>query len=151
MTTDSQGSVTLEVRQPDDAGWCRALAKKLALEIGFTSTQATELAIVVSELAVNVAKHGGGGTITLRHLTEPPGIEVEARDEGPGIDNVPLALEDGVSQGNRVDAIDTFNPSKRKSLGYGLGAVTRLSDYSCIESGVGKGTTVVARKWLKRR
>ena len=58
-----------------------------------------------------------------------------AIDEGPGIENVELAMRDGYSTG--------------KSLGLGLPGARRLMDEFAIETAVGKGTTVRMRKWVR--
>ena len=54
-------------------------------------------------------------------------------DEGPGIENIQQAMEDGFSTG--------------KSLGYGLPGAKRLSDQFSINSEVGKGTHIEIIKW----
>jgi serine/threonine-protein kinase RsbT len=64
------------------------------------------------------------------------GVQVVARDEGPGIPDVGLALTDGYSTG--------------RSLGLGLPGARRLMDEFSIESQVGKGTTVSMTKWERQ-
>ena len=61
------------------------------------------------------------------------GISIIARDEGPGIPDLALAMTDGYST--------------TKSLGLGLPGAKRLMDEFEIESQVGKGTKVTMRKW----
>ena len=61
------------------------------------------------------------------------GVQVIARDQGPGIANVPLAMQDGYSGSG--------------SLGLGLPGSRRLMDEFLVESAVGIGTTVTMRKW----
>jgi serine/threonine-protein kinase RsbT len=60
---------------------------------------------------------------------------VVARDQGPGIPDIPQAMRDGFSTG--------------KSLGLGLPGAKRLMDEFEIASEVGKGTTVTMRKWTR--
>ncbi|MGI5921644.1 MAG: hypothetical protein ACOX6I_07895 [Syntrophomonadaceae bacterium] len=62
------------------------------------------------------------------------GIEIIARDQGPGIVNIEMALTDGVSTSN--------------GLGIGLPGARRLMGELHIESVVGQGTSIMARKWL---
>ena len=62
------------------------------------------------------------------------GIQIVARDRGPGIPDLGLAMRDGYSTGG--------------SLGLGLPGARRLMDEFAIDSEVGKGTTVSMRKWL---
>jgi serine/threonine-protein kinase RsbT len=59
---------------------------------------------------------------------------IVARDEGPGIPDVPRAMQDGYTTG--------------RGLGLGLPGVRRLMDEFEILSGVGKGTTVSVKKWV---
>jgi serine/threonine-protein kinase RsbT len=63
------------------------------------------------------------------------GIQVVARDQGPGIPDVALAMQDGYSTG--------------KSLGLGLPGARRIMDDFDIKSAVGEGTTVTMRKWMR--
>jgi serine/threonine-protein kinase RsbT len=60
---------------------------------------------------------------------------VVARDEGPGITNPELAMRDGYSTS--------------QSLGMGLPGAKRLMDEFELSSIVGKGTTIVMKKWLR--
>jgi serine/threonine-protein kinase RsbT len=60
-------------------------------------------------------------------------LEVVARDNGPGIADIQLAMQDGYSTSN--------------SLGIGLPGVKRLMDELDVRSGVGQGTTVTMKKW----
>jgi serine/threonine-protein kinase RsbT len=64
------------------------------------------------------------------------GLELTFKDSGPGIPDVERAMEPGFTTG--------------KGLGMGLPGSKRLMDEMTIESTVGKGTTVVVRKWLKK-
>jgi serine/threonine-protein kinase RsbT len=56
-----------------------------------------------------------------------------ARDQGPGIPDLDLAMQDGYS---------TIN-----SFGLGLPGARRLMDEFDIRSKVGKGVTVTMKKW----
>jgi serine/threonine-protein kinase RsbT len=149
MPIPSAPCIEIEVKYPTDPQCCQVEAKRYAREAGFTSVDATMIGITVTELAANQLKHAGGGTILLRYLADPPGIEVEARDSGPGIADVRSALRDGFSRGQDISDPETFNPALRKSLGCGLGVVERLMDSFEVSTLVGWGTTVVARKWLR--
>jgi serine/threonine-protein kinase RsbT len=56
-----------------------------------------------------------------------------ARDAGPGIDDVELALRDGYSTG--------------EGLGLGLPGARRLVDEFAIDTAPGRGTVVTMVKW----
>ena len=114
-------------------------AKELAEKLGFSEVDQVKIAIATSELARNILLHAGGkGKIIINSLKDPDrvGIIVVAEDKGPGIANVEKALQG-------------INDSK-KGLGVGLSGAKRLMDEFNIESKVGKGTTVIAKKWKKQ-
>lgn len=115
------------------------IARRMARELGFGQADVARIEIVVRELASNIVRYAGGGQIRLRKVTQAhrQGIEVEAEDQGPGIPDLDMALQDGFSTGN-------------KGLGSGLPAVRRLMDTFEIVTEVGKGTTVRAARWLRR-
>ncbi|RRR73515.1 MAG: anti-sigma regulatory factor [Candidatus Viridilinea halotolerans] len=114
-------------------------ARELATELGFGATDRTRIEIVVLELTRNLLVHAGGGTLTFDRLHDPAhgiGLVVEALDQGPGIVNIDLALQDGYSTAH--------------TLGSGLPGVRRLMDDFHITSTVGVGTHVRAVKWLQQ-
>lgn len=116
----------------------------LARAIGFNRRCAGELAIVVSELVTNAVKFAGGGVVRISAL--PSGIAIEVEDEGPGIDDVDLALIEGYSEGRMLDQVVDIR--SRRGLGAGLAAVVRLADEVEIINRPGGGTRVVVRKLL---
>lgn len=63
------------------------------------------------------------------------GVMIEAADEGPGIGDIALALEDGFSTSG--------------SLGLGLPGVRRLVDEFEIRSAPDRGTVVILRMWAR--
>jgi anti-sigma regulatory factor (Ser/Thr protein kinase) len=112
----------------------RRAAREMAQTLGFGLVESTAIETAVSELATNVLRHAGGGALTLRPLTDQtPGLEVNCEDQGPGIADVEVALRDGQTDGT--------------GLGIGLGGVKRLMDEMEIQSQLGNGTCVTARKW----
>jgi len=114
----------------------RHKARSLAEALGFRKVIVFYIMTSVSELANNLFFHTNkGGTITLAPLirTDNVGIEVIAKDHGPGIADIDLALTDGFST--------------NRGLGGGLPGVKRLMDELEIRSKVGLGTRVIARKW----
>ena len=115
----------------------RRAARALAEAIGFHPLVTACVVTSVSELATNLFLHATrGGAITLVPIERngETGIEVIAEDRGPGIPDVKLAMQEGFSTGD--------------GMGCGLSGVRRLMDELEIESTVGVGTRVVARKWL---
>jgi serine/threonine-protein kinase RsbT len=98
-------------------------ARRLARELGLGSRRADELAIVVSELASNIVKHGIRGEIVL--ALDSSEIAVEARDVGPPIRDFQLAATDHYDDQGPIDPALIL---RRRGLGTGLGAVFRFAD-----------------------
>lgn len=113
-------------------------ARRLALGFGLGGKRSAEIAIVVSELATNIAKHGTRGEIVviLDDDAPPRGeMTVIARDIGPPIRDLALAMSDGYDDRGPIDPSLLLH---RGGLGTGLGAVLRLSDrfeYQELEQG----------------
>jgi serine/threonine-protein kinase RsbT len=129
---------TCSIRREVDVYVTMSRARELAKSVGFNEVDRTRIEIVILELTRNLVVHAGGGVIRLSCLDDPasgPGLAVEAIDEGPGIPDVELALQDGWSTA--------------RTLGAGLPGVRRLMDEFSIDSTVGVGTSVRAVKWLK--
>ncbi len=114
----------------------RSQGRVLAEQAGFTGSDLTVIATAISEIARNIVEYAKAGEVTLRqiHNGAKRGIIVTARDRGPGISDVELAMQDGYSTS--------------KGIGLGLPGARRLMDEFEIESKVGKGTTVVMKKWV---
>lgn len=142
------GEVSIELRAQCDTLFSSRICYQLGEEIGFSSRDLWEISIAVSELVVNVLKFAGKGILRVRLLPQPrPGIEIEVVDQGPGITDVEAVLVDGYSEGRLLNA-DNISSLGRRGLGGGLGAVKRFTDELTINSSPGKGTRVLACKWL---
>ena len=127
--------IRVVINSDQDIVAARQRGRQLALALGFTSGDATLLATVISELARNIITYARTGEIELSEINGSArvGIQVTARDSGPGIADVKQALRDGFSTSG--------------SLGLGLPGVMRLADEFEIASQPGTGTTVRAKKW----
>src|ERR1700761_9068215 len=72
------------VRDPTDVATARRRIVGLAAQLGYDETAAGRVAIVVTELAQNLVRHGGGGEILAgadaQHLA---GLEILAWDRRP--------------------------------------------------------------------
>lgn len=133
--SEPQESLVL-IRSDADIVTARQRGRALAERLGFTGSDLTVIATAISELGRNILTYAGSGDIVLRpaHLGGKRGIAVVARDEGPGIPDVALAVQDGFSTSN--------------SLGLGLPGTRRLMDVFEIDSVVGRGTIVTVKKWV---
>jgi anti-sigma regulatory factor (Ser/Thr protein kinase) len=99
--------------------------RRFAVRHGFDVKRATEIAIVVSELASNIVKHGVKGELRLLWDPETGEIAVEAHDVGPPIHDLQLAMTDGYDDRGPIDPALIL---RRGGLGTGLGAAARLAD-----------------------
>ena len=115
----------------------RQKGRELAAGCGFPFTDQTLIATAISEVARNIVVYAQRGEIILARLEQRGrrGILVVARDSGPGISDVDLAMRDGYSTG--------------RSLGMGLPGTRRLMDEFELRSAPGQGTTVTLKKWVR--
>ena len=131
--------VTIAISQDKDIVTARQQGRAMAARLGFSSTDQISIATAISELARNIVEYARAGDIFLSavraHENGKFGIQIVARDKGPGIPDVGLAMKDGYSTS--------------RSLGLGLPGTKRLMDDFEIDSHVGKGTQITIRKWLK--
>ena len=130
--------VRIPIASDEDMLPARAHGRALALELGFTRTDATLIATAISEIARNIVVHVGKGELSMKPVRDGDryGLVIVASDSGPGIADVEAALEPG--------------SAGRGGLGLGLPGARRLMDDFAIESERGRGTTVTMTKWRLR-
>jgi anti-sigma regulatory factor (Ser/Thr protein kinase) len=126
------GDTKIAIEGEEDIAHARIRSRDMASGMGFKLPAVEAIATAVSELARNIVQHAGDGEIVLTPL--PQGLEIVARDRGPGIADVQQALEDGYTTGT--------------GLGCGLSGARRLVDQLEIASQPGVGTVVRIQKWL---
>lgn len=131
----SVGELRVAINSDQDIVMARQKGRAMAMELGFSAGDATLIAAAISELARNIVSYAGRGEILLKPARGPnlTGIGIVARDDGPGIRDIPQALRDGFSTSG--------------SLGIGLPGVKRLMDEFEINSVPGRGTMVAVKKW----
>lgn len=129
---------TIPIEQEGDIVVARQAGRQLAAQIGFSPTDQTLIATAISEVTRNIVVYAQRGELALARVEDglKIGIEVIARDQGPGIENLELAMRDGFST--------------KQSLGLGLPGARRLMDDFHLESELGVGTTVTMKKWKRR-
>jgi serine/threonine-protein kinase RsbT len=129
--------IRVAIRTDADVVTARQEARTMGAALGFSSTDLTLLATAISEIARNITTYAGEGEVELRVRSEAgrAGIEVVATDEGPGIANVELAMQDGYTTGN--------------GLGLGLPGTRRLVDDFELETAPGAGTRIRMVKWTR--
>src|SRR5436309_13726077 len=129
------GERRLLISSEHDILTARQRGRELAAEAGFSGSDLTIVATAISEIARNIVEYAGRGEIGFEVIRDGPrpGIVVVARDEGPGIPDVTLAMQDGYSTG--------------RSLGLGLPVARRLMAEFEADSALGRGLLVTLRKW----
>lgn len=111
----------------------REFGKTLASEMGFAKKDQTLISTALSEICRNVIEYAGSGTVSVMPSTKRR-IDITVSDNGPGIEDINKALEEGYSSG--------------QGLGVGLPGAKRIMDEFEIKSNPENGTTIKMCKWL---
>lgn len=123
------------IQSADDVVRVRQVARQWAAELKLSLVDQTKLVTATSELARNTLEHGKGGTMRVEQVENGlrRGVRLTFEDNGPGIPNIELALQDGYTTGN--------------GMGLGLSGSKRLVNEFEIKSEAGRGTTVRITRW----
>ncbi len=134
MTTATK-TESLPIQTSEDVVRVRQQVRAWSLGVGFSLVDQTKIITAASELARNALEYGGGGTMLMEEVANPPrkGLRLTFADQGPGIPDLDQALKDGFTSGG--------------GLGLGLGGARRLANEFYIESKVGEGTRVTIVRW----
>jgi serine/threonine-protein kinase RsbT len=124
-----------EIRNSRDVMLSRQVVRRLALDLEFSLVDQTKMITAASELARNTLIYGMGGTMCCELLSEGTrkGLRVIFEDQGPGIEDISRAMEDGFTSGG--------------GLGKGLPGSKRLVNDFDIKSTPGQGTRVAITRW----
>ncbi len=116
------------------AGAASVDVKKALRQMGFPPGVIRRVAIAMYEGEINMVIHAEGGQAEV--IVESDKILIVLADEGPGIADIDLAMQEGYSTA----------PDNIRSLGFGAGMglpnMKRYTDEMTIETVIGKGTTV---------
>lgn len=131
-----ENEINILIESGPDVVVARQTGHTLALELGFSITDAVVISTAISEIARNMVEYAKRGKLKLSWINQSgkKGIIVVANDNGPGIVNIKKAMQDGYATGN--------------GLGIGLPGTKRLMDEFEIVSRAGKGTKITIKKWL---
>ncbi|WP_049982126.1 ATP-binding protein [Halorubrum sp. BV1] len=128
----------IDISESADATRAQHTVEQTAAEIGFEDDISSELGLVATELATNLDKHAGGGTLSIKTIAadSQTGIRLESEDSGPGIQDIEAAFTTGSSTAG--------------SLGLGLSIVNQTMDELEVTTPEGPeaGTRLVADRWL---
>lgn len=115
----------------------RQLGRNVAKELGFGIVDQARITTAISELARNIYLYAGQGQVCIEKLYDggKSGLQIIAKDTGPGISDIRQVMEDGYSTSG--------------GLGAGLPGVKRLMDEFIIDSSPGNGTEIITTKWLR--
>lgn len=130
------GEIRVPIASDADIVTARLQGRSIAERIGFTGSDLVVIATAISEVARNIVEYAKTGEVILSNCKQGArrGMTIIARDNGPGIADVQLALQGGYSTG--------------RGLGLGLPGARRLMDEFAIVSRPKKGTKITMRKWL---
>lgn len=138
VSVETRGAV-VSIDGEGDLLEVRSVLREQSRLAGLSLTAATKLITAGSELARNIIRYAtaGQGTVAIELITEGSRRAVRAvfADPGPGIADLDQAMRDGFSTGG--------------SLGLGLPGSRRLVDEFTIDTGPGRGTTVVITQWAR--
>ncbi len=115
-----------------DVAVAGASVRAWAREIGLRSTVAAELATCAAELASNVVRHGGGGTLAVDG--DPEHVWMRADDRGCGDPERVRAL------------LEVARTCTRRSDEHGLATLVRWMDAIDVEARPGGGLVIRATR-----
>ena len=119
------------------AGAASSDVKRTLKQLGISPEARRNVAIAMYEGEINMVIHAGGGVIDVE-ITEAD-INIILEDQGPGIENVELAMKEGYSTA----------PDNIRSLGFGAGMglpnIKKYTDEFNIETQLGVGTKLTLK------
>ncbi len=108
--------------------------KKALTRLGVAPAAVKRAAIAMYEAEINAVIHAGGGNAEVKIY--PDHVLIRIKDNGPGIPDIDLAMQEGWSTA----------PDTAREMGFGAGMglpnIKKHSDDLAIETVIGKGTTV---------
>jgi len=142
----SENSIKLHYDIPADdfinAGEASSNVKKMLNHLGINPADIKKTAIAMYEAEINAVIHANGGKADVEIDEEK--IVVRIQDDGPGISNIELAMQEGYSTAS----------DKIREMGFGAGMglpnMKRYADKLEIDTEVGKGTTVTIVVYIRR-
>jgi anti-sigma regulatory factor (Ser/Thr protein kinase) len=113
------------------AGEVAIAVKGILKKMGFDAELIRRVSICAYEAEINVVLHGGDGTLHL--FVDPSAVGMVVKDNGPGIENIELAMKEGYSTASEEAREMGFG------AGMGLPNIKKNSDGLKVDSEKGKG------------
>jgi len=136
MSEENELSQRFEITGGDfsNAGKTSTSIKEILQEIGIDSSIIIRASIASYEAEMNIVMYAHKGVLTL-NIT-PEKLHLKLEDEGPGIENLDMAMQEGYSTAT----------DKMREMGFGAGMglpnIKRNADTFKISSTSGKGTSL---------
>ncbi|MCL1830104.1 MAG: ATP-binding protein [Oscillospiraceae bacterium] len=102
--------------------------------MGIPAATIRRATIALYEAEINLVIHASGGQITV--FINPQYIKMKVKDDGPGIEDIPLAMSEGYS--TATDEVRTLG----FGAGMGLPNMKKYTDEFDISSSIGVGTEI---------
>jgi anti-sigma regulatory factor (Ser/Thr protein kinase) len=122
------------------AGNASSAVKKTLKQLNVNPKIVKRIVVALYEAEVNIVAHAYKGSITVNITSEH--IHIILNDDGPGIPDIDLAMQEGYSTAS----------SKVREMGFGAGMglpnIKRNVDELLVSSIVGKGTKVEMKTYL---
>jgi len=116
----------------DEAGKVASQIKAVLKNLGFRMDVVRKASLVAYESEINVVSYARRGTINI--IVTSRQVKIETTDEGQGIPDITLAMQEGYSTAS----------AKIREMGFGAGMglcnIKKFSDEFDISSEIGKGT-----------
>jgi len=127
---------TCSIRTEFDIVKARQLVRFHAKQLQMGIVDQTRITTAASELFRNMFQYASGGEVLIEKgiYGGHESIIITCIDQGPGIENIEMAMRDGYTSGD--------------GMGCGLPGAKRLVDDFFIESKLKKGTLIKIVKWL---
>lgn len=144
MSNENKLSQSFVIRGGDfnNAGKTSTSIKEILQEIGINSSIVVRASIAAYEAEMNIVMYAHRGVVTL-NIT-PEKLHLKLRDEGPGIENTDLAMQEGFSTAT----------DEMREMGFGAGMglpnIKKNADEFKISSIPGKGTSLDITIYLNK-
>ncbi len=130
---------TFDVRGKDfeKAGDTSDAVRAILTDLGIDPGIILRAGVITFEAEMNIVMYAEKGTVTF--VLSEEAIAIDVTDEGPGIPDIELAMQEGYSTAS--------DEMREMGFGYGMGLpnIRKNSDVFTLESKIGRGTRVYSQ------